>query len=420
MSTAGAGTRGQLGYVMSRFPHLPETFIFREMTAMERLGWHVNLYPLIRQRPSVVHEAALGWQDRARWLTLLSGGMVRANARAAGRSPHRYGRLWLTVLRENARCPGFLLRSIVIVPKAVLAAERMQGEGVTHVHAHYATHPALAAWVVQQVTGIPYSVTAHAHDIFTPGSMTATKLRGAAFVVAVSDYNVQHLAKVFGSDLADKTHVVHCGVDVERYRYSPATTRSGPSRPVQVLSIGSLQEYKGHAYLVRACALLGDRLEFSCVIVGEGNERRRLERLVRSLGLESCVTLVGAMREDEVAEFLAHADCFVQPSVIAANGQMEGIPVALMEAMACGVPVVATALSGVPELVRDGVTGLLVPPRDPEALAEAVLAVSRHPLAAADRAAAGRQLVQEEFSLSRSAGQLDALIEGYGAQRRTA
>jgi colanic acid/amylovoran biosynthesis glycosyltransferase len=186
------------------------------------------------------------------------------------------------------------------------------------------------------------------------------------------------------------------------------------------LSIGSLQEYKGHAYLVRACALLKDRLELSCVIVGEGNERRRLERLVRSLGLESCVTLVGARREEEVAEFLANADCFVQPSVVAANGQMEGIPVALMEAMACGVPVVATALSGVPELVRDGVTGLLVPPRDPGALAEAVLGVFRHPLAAADRAAAGRQLVQEEFSLSRSAGQLDALIEGYSAQRRTA
>ncbi|MCW2599999.1 MAG: Colanic acid biosynthesis glycosyltransferase WcaL [Frankiales bacterium] len=419
MTSARTAVRGRLAYLMSRFPLLSETFIFREMDAMEALGWDVDLYPLIRQRPSVVHEAARGWQRRARRLTLLSWDLLQANLRMARSGPGNYVQLWWTVLRENAARPGFLLRSIVIVPKAVLAAQTMAQEGVTHVHAHYATHPALAAWVVQRLTGIPYSVTVHAHDIFTPTAMTATKLRHAEFVVAVSDFNRRHIATSIGPDVARKTHVVHCGVDLKRYRNrSPAAT--GSSDPLQLLSIGSLQPYKGHAFLLQACALIKELLPVRCVIVGEGKERRRLVRLVRDLGLESCVVLEGARREDEMTAFLHGADCYVQPSVVAQNGQMEGIPVALMEAMAAGLPVVATALSGVPELVRDGVTGLLVPPRDAKALAEAIIAVRRCPDDAARRAEAGRQLVQQEFSLDASAQQLSALIERVSAGRRIA
>ena len=164
----------RIAYVMSRFPHLPETFILREMTELERQGWQVALYPLIRQRQSVVHGEAGAWLPRVRRLPFLSAGVLAANGTALFRQPCCYATLWGRTLWENMTCPNFLTRAIALLPKAVYAAHLMKGEGVTHIHAHYATHPALVAWLIHQLTGISYSVTVHAHDIFVRTAMLAT------------------------------------------------------------------------------------------------------------------------------------------------------------------------------------------------------------------------------------------------------
>ncbi len=183
---------------------------------------------------------------------------------------------------------------------------------------------------------------------------------------------------------------------------------------LRLLSVGSLQAYKGHRVLVQACAQLRDRgVRLHCRILGGGGLAPALRRQIAALGLHAQVELAGAVTESEVAAALAQADVFVLPSIVAPSGQMEGIPVALMEAMAAGLPVVASRLSGIPELIRDGCDGLLVPPGDAEALAQAVLGLAD----AGERrrlGAAAQQRVRAEFELTANVGQLARLWQAAG------
>jgi glycosyltransferase involved in cell wall biosynthesis len=316
---------------------------------------------------------------------------------------------WLRMVRENAANPKFLLRALVLFPKVVMMARDMEKQGVTHIHAHYATHPALAAWIIHRLTGIPYSVTVHAHDIFVDQEMLATKLGEADFVVAISRFNREYLKTHVGSWIEEKTHVIHCGIEPQAY-----ARRGAPAEDAgrfEILNIGSLQPYKGQEVLVRACAQLRDQLvPLRCRIVGGGELQASLQHLIGELQLDGVVELCGPKTQSEVAHMLGETSCYAQPSVITATGKMEGIPVALMEALACGLPVVATRISGVPELVRDQETGLLVPPEDPSALADALLAVYRDPDAAGRLGQAGRELVLKEFELKTNVAQLSNLF----------
>ncbi|RME99650.1 MAG: colanic acid biosynthesis glycosyltransferase WcaL [Chloroflexi bacterium] len=395
---------------MSRFPHLPETFILREMNALEELGWQVALYPLVRQEQAVIHAEAQPWLPRVNHIPFMSSAVVGVNARTLRQSPGAYGRLWQQVVRENASSAKFLVRAAALFPKAVAAAEQMVQEGVEHIHAHYATHPALVAWLIHKLTGISYSVTVHAHDIFVRQEMLATKLRDAAFVAAISEYNRAFLSRTVGPWVRAKTHVVHCGIVPELY--APVQHNANPKKQLEIITIGSLQPYKGQSHLIEACALLRDLgIPFRCRIIGGGEERSRLEQTIREMELGQQVELLGPQPQDEVARMLPQADCYVQPSVVTPSGKMEGIPVALMEALACQLPVVATAISGIPELVRPGETGYLVPPADAAALAGALSNVYAHPADAHRLAVAGRQRVLREFSLRPNVEQLAQLFE---------
>ena len=180
---------GKIAYIMSRFPHLPETFILREMIALEQLGRQIELYPLIIQQQALVHKEALPWMERAHSIPWLSGDVLTANLRCALNRPDRYFSLLWRIFRENLSTPKFLIRTLVLFPKAVWMANKFKEDGISHIRAHYATHPAFVAWVINQLTGIPYSVTVHAHDIFVDKPMLATKLRGAEFVVSISEFN---------------------------------------------------------------------------------------------------------------------------------------------------------------------------------------------------------------------------------------
>ena len=400
----------KVAYMMSRFPHLPETFILREMSEMERQGWEIALYPLIEQKQTVVHADAERWIPKARYLPFFSWGVVAANGRSLLHSPLRYLRLWGRVVRENIGSPNFLVRAIALLPKAVYAAQQMERDGIDHIHAHYATHPALVAWIIHQLTGISYSITVHAHDIFVRTDMLGSKLRDAAFIAAISEYNRNHIAKLVGSWVRAKTHIVHCGITPAHYQTQAAPRQ--PDQPLEIVAIGSLQPYKGHKYLVEACAQLRTQnIPFRCRIIGGGEEMADLEQRIRDANLEEQVQLLGAKTQDEVAALLPTAHCYVQPSIVTPSGKMEGIPVALMEALACGLPVVATHLSGVPELVRPDETGYLVPPADSAALAGALTAVYHHPQHAQTLAAAGRQLVLDQFELSANVRQLAHLFQ---------
>jgi len=399
----------RIAYIVSRFPHLSETFILREMIALEKFGWSIELFPLIYQKQEVVHEQAISWLERAHRVPWLSGEILLTNLKEFIQRPLLYLSIWKRVLSENIRSPKFLVRAIALFPKAVQFAKVMRDENINHIHAHYATHPALVAWIIRQLTGISYSVTVHAHDIFVERSMLSTKLRSSNQIVAISEYNKTYLEYILGSWVNDRTQVIRCGVDSRIY----STHDHQPKRDgiFEILSVGSLQPYKGFRYLIQACALLRRQgIQFRCRIVGGGYLYSELSNLIRVNNLNGLVKLLGFKNQDEVAHILSEADCYIQPSVITSSGKMEGIPVALMEAMASGVPVVASSLSGIPELVKEGETGWLVPPKDAKKLADAIVHIYDDPTEAQIRSQKARRLVFREFELNSNVHKLSQLF----------
>lgn len=400
-----------IAYIVSRFPHLPETFILREMIQLEALGWQIEFYPLIIQHQDVIHEEARPWLKRAHAVPWLSFGLLKSNLSKLMFHPRQYISLLLRVMRENVSSPKFLGRALLLFPRAAWMADQFQAKDIRHIHAHYATHPALVAWLINQWTDITYSFTVHAHDIFVEKPMLETKLHDSVFVSSISEFNRKYLANMFGPWVNEKTKIIRCGIEPSYYQIAKQNGNSR-SHPLEIISVGSLQPYKGHIYLVKACAELMQRgVPFHCQIIGGGDLRSLLEHAIAENHLEGRIELLGPRTQEEVSRFLQTANCYVQPSVVTRTGKMEGIPVALMEAMASRIPVVATAISGVPELVRPGETGWLVPPEDVYALADALCEIYSSPVEAARRAELGQKWVLEEFELSSNVRKLASLFD---------
>jgi colanic acid/amylovoran biosynthesis glycosyltransferase len=399
----------RIAHVMSRFPKISETFILDEILELERLGFSVEVFALVRERPSVMHPHAEALLPRVHFGIPVTSEALAAQLYWLRRRPRRYLSAWWGCLRGNMRSPRFLCRALVAVPVAAAFARDMERLAVEHVHAHYATHPTLVAWVVQRLTDLPYSFTVHAHDLYVDRAMLHEKLERASFAVAVSEFNRRLLERVEPTSAPGKVFVVRTGVEPRVFH----ARRRPDNRRLRVVCVASLEPYKGHAYLVEACArAVAAGVELECVLVGEGPERRTIERLVEARGLVDVVQLVGARPRSDVSELIATADLFVLPSVVMPNGKMEGLPVVIMEAMAAGTPVVASAISGVPELIEDGVTGLLVPERDAAALARAIARLAGDADLRRRVAAAARERVVEEYDRRATTRRLAELILG--------
>jgi glycosyltransferase involved in cell wall biosynthesis len=394
---------------MSRFPKLSETFVLYEILALEEEGASVDVFPLLREREAVVHPDAEPLVARAHYLPFLSLPILSSNLRALGLQPGPYLRTLRDVLMGTVRSANFFVGAIGIFPKVVHAARLMRAAGVAHVHCHFATHPALAGLIVHRLTGIPYSFTAHGSDLHVDRTMLPRKVEEAAFVVAISDYNRNLILDECGRQFADKVVVVHCGVDTQVF--APLVGKQVHDGPLSILCVGTLHEVKGQRYLVEACArLAAEGVDFHCELVGSGPDQRVLEQLIASKSLEGRVVLAGSLTREEVAARVRRADVLAAPSVPTAKGKREGIPVVLMEALGAGVPAVASRLSGIPELVVDGDTGLLVPPGDSSALAAALRRLAADPGLRRRLGAAGRRKVLAEFDQRRSARALAALF----------
>ena len=293
----------------------------------------------------------------------------------------------------------------VTVPVAMVFAGRHGRDGVQYVHAHWATHPALAAWVIHQLTGIPYSVTVHAHDLYVERPMIERKLPRCER--NRDDLGVQQ-AHAFGHRPGPwPTGFMSSAAESELPEPVPEQERDRRL----VVCVGSLQDYKGQQYLIEAAAFLQrDGRELAVVLVGDGELRSMLERKVNRAGLTSVVRFLGHQPTERVGELLGDATVVVQPSVVTPEGKMEGIPVALMEAMSTGAAVVATDISGISELVEDAVTGLLVPERDPAALAKAIAELLDDPELRRRLGRAARKRVEDDYELGRNAALLLPLL----------
>lgn len=397
---------------MSRFPHLPETFILREMNEMANLGWQVELFPLINQKQAIVHKEAAFWVKKAHRLPFLSTGILLDNLKLAINMPGIFFSLLIKIFIGNITHPRILIKSLIFIPKIIAIAGRMKRCGIQHIHAHYATYPALAAWAIHRMTGIPYSVTVHAHDIFEEKPMLSEKLANARFIIAISKFNRDYLQKILGAGSQEKIHVIHCGVRPEAYQLARAEFH--PDEKFQIIHIGSLEPYKGQKFLIQACQQLKEKhIPFHATIIGMGYERKALQLFINRSGLGQDITLAGPKTQEEITALLPTAHCYVQPSIITSRGTMEGIPVALMEAMVCGLPVIATSISGIPELIEDGRNGLLVPPNDPAALAAALEQIMNDYPSAVEMGLVGREKVLAEFDLHSNVRDLSLLLSSY-------
>ncbi len=417
---------------MSRFPKLTETFILYEILALEEQGVKVELYPLMRARNSRIHpEGASIWKkliesfnppndsaiihpeakplvERAHFHPFVSLRVLGAQFHFLLRKPGVYLRTLWTLIRANFGSSNYLFGALAIFPKTVYSALQMQQQGIKHVHAHFANHPAAAAFIIHRLTGIPYSFTAHGADLQVDQHMLREKVAEAAFVVTISNYNRKFIEDVCGDDARGQVEVIHCGVDTSVFR--PAEKRD-EAAPFTILCTGTMYEVKGHTYLIEACRLLKERgLDFRCNLVGDGPFRDALMEQVREAGLGGHVYFLGPRTREEIVALLQQADVVSVPSIPTASGRREGIPVVLMEAMASGVPVVASNISGIPELVDDGKSGILVPPRDPEAIADAIERLWHDPALREALGKEGRAKVLREFDQHKNAARLACLF----------
>ncbi|BBL79334.1 colanic acid biosynthesis glycosyltransferase WcaL [Rubrobacter xylanophilus] len=395
----------RLIYVTSTLPYgKKEAFVIPEVRELLRRGHEVLVVPA-HPRGAILHGDAKPLLPGTVSERLLSGRVIGAAARVALAHPRRVASALGLLLRS--RGPGVLLRNLAAFPKALWLSDLVRHRGAEHVHAHWATVPATVALVAGTVTGVPWSFTAHRFDI-TEDNLLGEKVRGAGFVRAISRRGAREIQKITGFGAAE---VIHMGVELPP---RPAR-RPGPSD--RALVAANLLEVKGHVHLFRALGVLRDRgVGVRLDVAGDGPLLGELAREVRRLRLEDRVAFLGLVPHGRLLERMRGGawGMFVLPSIVTPGGEQEGIPVSLVEAMGCGMPVVATATGGIPELL-EGVDGaLLVPPEDPEALADAMERLLREPGRAERLAAAGRRRVEEEFSVRSTVDILERLFGEHG------
>jgi len=415
---AARAPRRRIAYIMSQFPKITETFVLYEMVALERHGARVEVFPLRRGPRGPRHAEAIAYENRAHYIPTFSLGAIWRMLRRVARDRGRVLRVYRDVLWGTRRSPKFFLGALLYFPKCVVFAEKMEAMGVDHIHAHFASHPALAALIIHRLTGIPYSFTAHGSDLHVDRRMLDAKVHSASFVVAVSSYNRELICETCGDDVRDKVVVIHCGADPSVFA-TPSPHSNGDSgrargsaRSLRIVCVASFEEVKGHTYLLQALRLLLDRgVDVACDLVGGGPLREEMEQEAAALGLVDHVTFHGAVPRDEVGRIVSAADVAVLASYPTRSGRREGIPVALMEAMMSGLPVVASGLSGIPELVAHERTGFLVPPGDPWSLADRLECLADAPELRASLGKAGRERVAEAFDLLGNARVLLGEIE---------
>lgn len=400
----------KIAYIMTRFPVFTETFILYEILELEKLGIQIEVYPLLRENESVEHPEADNIVKRAHYHPFISISIIKANWHFIRHSSCTYFKvLKEVVLGTLGNVNGFIV-AISIFPKSVLFAYKMEKQGISHIHVHFANHPAVTALIIHRLTNIPFSITAHAFDIFKERDlcMMNRKFDASAFIVTISNYNKELIIRKYGQSLRDKINVIFCGVDTEVFSPSSEPHTKGP---LHILSVASLEEKKGHKYLLEACRLLSNRgVDFVCHLVGDGTLRAQIENQITEASLENKVILHGPLNRIDVVKMMQSIDIVVLTSVQTKSGDQEGIPVVLMEAMAMGLPVVASKLSGIPELVETEQNGILVPQRGSIEIADAIQKLIedvdlRHRLGQT-----GREKILREFNLQINVAKLSKLF----------
>ena len=420
---------GHVTCLVRSWPRLSQTFILHEVLALERLGLELTVVSLTqsrepaRQTQLAAVRAPVHYLDRARPHEPLA--RAGDHITVAARAPRRYASALLLALRRPDLADGYANCSTMrCFAHAVRVAAQLRrtgprrraGDDAGHLHAHFAHDPALVGLLVHRLTGVRFTFTAHARDLYqVPVPSLLPRIAAASAVITCCQANGDYLTGVLPAGLRDRVHVIPHGLALDRFHAVPAGSHGGP---VRIVSVGRLVEKKGFPDLLEACARVrAAGHAFTCDIYGDGPLADQLQRLRDRLGLAGVVAFRGERDQDQIAEALAGADLFALTPCITDDGDRDGIPNVLVEAMACSLPVVTTAAGGVLDLVRDGETGLVAPPHDVAAIARNLTTLLTDPRRRRQLGAAGRAVVEEAFDISVSARRLAALYTGDGMRR---
>lgn len=362
-------------YVLKRYPRLSETFIVNEMTELRRQGVDITIVAQKDAGEEIVHEKVKALHAPIIYLPSVSSlSLKNWSIRHLERYSMEASDLGLASLQGALSSQDYATWIHM-----AMVAPLMKSLGINHIHAHFATWATTAASFLSDFTGIPFSFTAHAKDIYHESvnkKVLAKKIEKARFVITVSEFNRRYLEALI-RDEGRRGRVIRLynGIDLDQFR------PSGEEKEVDLLvGVGRLIQKKGFEYLIKACKVLDERgRAFQCMIIGEGEERNALEKMVVQSSLGGKVTFLGAQPQSEVKRILKKASIFVLPCIIGDDGNRDGLPTVLLEAMALGTPVISTRITGIPEIITHGENGFLVEEKDAAALAEAIETVLESP-----------------------------------------
>lgn len=405
-----------VSYVHGHYPVLTETFIDREIQQLIDSGVDLTILS-IRPPNENLSPVQRELSQRVTYVMPVSvPQLVAALASAAFRRPGTFfGTLGWLLTRRHAGASRF--KTFVHFVTGVHVAWLLRHRRGIHMHAHFVDRAATVALVASRLLDTGYSVTAHAREIYVEPALLPERIANSVFTATCTEYNRAHLARLVGPEVADRIHLLYHGLNLDAYT-ALTDGRSAKDNPPLLLAVAQLWERKGLRYLIEACRHLRDAgQQVRCVIVGDGPLMSDLARLVADEGLEPSVTLAGWLSHPEVLDLYRRATLFVLPCIVTNDGDRDGIPNVILEAMAARVPVVSTGVSGIPEVIRDGETGLLVPERDPSAIATAVARLLGDRELTARITERAQQFVTSEFDLARNVEGLLERFEAASAER---
>jgi len=383
----------KIAYVVKRYPRFSETFIVNELLAHQDAGAEVEIFSL---RPT----------NDTHFQDVIS--RVRAPVTYLPHAGLKAKEVWEMMRKYEDQSDRLFSgleagwnADIVDLYQAMVLAQHVNKRGIQHIHAHFASSPATVARLAARFANIRYSITAHAKDIFhedvDPNELV-TKLEDAATVITVSDYNEHHLHALTNWSGVNIVRIYN-GLDLETFEYSPPR-----NRPPLILAVGRLVEKKGFRHLIDACAqMASDGRPFRCRIVGSGPDELSLHLQISRLGLEERVVLAGPLPQAEIRREIQQAAVFAAPCVVGEDGNRDGLPTTLLEAMALGTPCVSTPVTGIPEAVLHDRTGIIVPQCESRSLAEGLARLLDDPGLRVRFAEAARKRIEEEFDVAQSA-----------------
>ncbi len=388
----------RVGFLLRMYPRFSQTFVVNEIRELERQGLEVHIASMRLPDEGMFHESVTQVRAKADYLEQRFVGSMISHLAAQWKlfraAPRRFRSAISLVMKHR----GIALFELCQAAQLIRWARKRR---ISHVHVHFGTDEADVALLASMLGGPSYSLTLHAFDIFRDNVdrvLLARKINGSRFTVTVCESNRRFILENIPNVDPAKVRVNYNGIDMDEFAPGDEDREA-----MSVFSVGRLIEKKGFSFLIRAVALLRDRgLKIACRIAGEGRELKALQEQIRSLGLRDHVSLVGAMRQDEVRSAMQRAACFVLPCVQAKDGNVDALPTVLLEAMACGCPTVSTILSGIPEIIENDVSGMLVEVESVERLASAMESILKNPDFAMRLSEGGRRRAVQRFDVSKN------------------